>query len=82
MTSTEIYIEKGDSVTSNVAGYLREYYADGSYRELSCAPNQTYTMGTWKNIDLDYIRYSISSNTSAATLTDNTTGKILVKYEA
>lgn len=82
MTSTEIYIEKGDYVTSNVAGYLHEYYADGSHRELSCAANQAYTMGTWKNVGLDYIRYTIPSNTSAATLTDNTTDKILVKYEA
>ena len=82
MTSTEIYINKGDSVTSNVAGYLHEYYTDGSYRGLACAANQAYTMGTWKNVDLDYIRYTISSNTPAATLTDDTTSKILVKYEA
>ena len=82
VTSTEIYINKGDSVTSNVAGYLHEYYTDGSYRGLACAANQAYTMGTWKNVDLDYIRYTISSNTPAATLTDDTTSKILVKYEA
>ena len=82
MTSTEIYITKGNTVESTVNCYIREYYSDGYYRGFSLTVGNTVAVGGIHNAGLDYIRYTIPSNTSAATLTDITANKVLVKYEA
>ena len=83
-TSTEIYnVAYGDSLISTADGYcyIIEYYTNGDHRVAGISANTAYVVGVG-NRTIDYIRYVISSNVQSATLTNNTSGKILVKYEA
>ena len=82
MTSTEIYITKGNTVESTVDCYINEYYSDGYHRGLSLTVGNTATVGTVHNAGLDYIRYVIGKTESSATFTDTTANKVLVKWEA
>ena len=81
-TSTEIYnVTYGDSLTSTVSGYITEYYTNETVRGVAISANTSLTLGNG-NRTIDYIRYVFAASEQSATLTNNTTGKILVKYEA
>ena len=82
-TSTEIYgVSRGDSITTTSNGFVIEYYTNGTNNSYGVTANSTYVINPSNNRTIDYIRYIIDKNIQSATLTNDTTGKILVSYNA
>jgi len=70
------------SVTGSNGCYVYTYDSNDTPLRGYFAENGNNTISTADHGTLDYIRVTFSSGVTAVTITNTTTGQILIKYEA
>ena len=79
--TSEMYLPAGTSVTCSQSCYIHQYGDDDSYlRGFEANAGTSYTVDQYVN-GYAYIRVTFSSTYTSFTVTNSSTGQILLKYE-